>query len=468
MTTQQTVAAYYRDAEVRARLLEYCGAADGDEPSAVFVVGLDPDERPYPSWLGSTHVPCASLGTLCDRGWDLSRALWDTRALIFALDLDYQSLDYPGEPFTHASEVFFKLESAYGAVCTVLRHFGLHALMLATGRGYHFVGQIPLDDTVVDVLAELAAVPSWYETYQARRPIGVRAEMTERQARAAMGLALIIEYIAHVVMTHTARHSLIPVVVNGTTVGSGLVGRECVSLDFSHSGDPLDVRHLRMAFSTYQWHRARPDIFGAGVAARPPLVALPRHQRSLTNFLLNGRDLTAAQLAARRMTAVLPDVAQGVERVVDRYRQSPLARFHAEFAAERSTDDATPRVVPFDLPPCITRPLQQPNDLLLKPEYLQNLVRSLLARGWRASEVAAVVLREYERDCGWGDRWTRLDPRTRADFDVRVFAGLVVTGVDPLIDFNCTSSQEKQLCPLAGCDHDLRTDRDRLRARYAS
>jgi hypothetical protein len=120
-----------------------------------------------------------------------------------------------------------------------------------------------------------------------------------------------------------------------------------------------------------------------------------------------------------------------------------------------------------DLPPCLARPLVEPNDLLLKPEYLQNLVRGLLARGWSAARIAALVEREYLADHQWGDRWVRLDARTRADFDVRVFAGLVLTGHDRLIDFNCVSSREKGICPESGCGHDLDDDRRALVARVA-
>ena len=114
------------------------------------------------------------------------------------------------------------------------------------------------------------------------------------------------------------------------------------------------------------------------------------------------------------------------------------------------------------LAPCVTAPLERPNDLLLKPEHLQHVVRALLARGWAAAQIAALVQQKFEEPHGWGDRWARSDPRTRADFDVRVFAGLVATGADELIDFNCVSAQEKDICPRVGCPHDLRVDRDRL------
>lgn len=120
--------------------------------------------------------------------------------------------------------------------------------------------------------------------------------------------------------------------------------------------------------------------------------------------------------------------------------------------------------LPGDLPQCVRASLSRPNDLMLKPEHLQHIVRTLLARGWRAVDIAALVQRCYETPHDWGDRWTTtMNPAMRAAFEVRVFAGLLASGVDDLVDFNCVSAQEKGLCPRTGCSHDLRIDRRRLK-----
>src|SRR5204862_4006099 len=74
-------------------------------------------------------------------------------------------------------------------------------------------------------------------------------------------------------------------------------------------------------------------------------------------------------------------------------------------------------------------------------------------------DIAAVVHSRYTQDFGWGSRWRRLDAETRAEFDVRVFAGLVATGLDRGVAFNCRSTQEKGQCPGRPCVHDLRVDR---------
>jgi hypothetical protein len=463
------VAAYYRDPRVHARLREYCGSEGANLPSAVFVAGFDSNREPFPTWWDAEVVPAASLDSILERGCDVSRSLWDTQSLIFLIDLDYQNLDYPSEPFTHSTEVFFKLEGAYATTLAVLRASGIRPLISSTGRGYHFVGRVPLDAPVVDLLAVVGGVPSWHARQAAARSSFGAPIMTERQAAAAEGLGLVTEYLAHAVLRRAAERSIVPVVLNGTTVGSGLIGRECISIDFSHVGDPLNRRHVRIGFSAYQWHRARPDIFGDAVSDLAPIACVPRTQRSLEAFIRTGRTLGDAAEVARHADCILPDISVGVARALDRYKRSGLAAFHRDFAAELVTASPSADLdIPADLPPCITWPLAQPNDLLLKPEHLQNLVRGLTARGWTAARIARLVAREYESDHAWGDRWKVLDAQTRANFDVRVFAGLLATGADRLVDFNCMSSQEKGVCPRCGCTHDLREDRDRLLERFHS
>ena len=150
-----------------------------------------------------------------------------------------------------------------------------------------------------------------------------------------------------------------------------------------------------------------------------------------------------------------------------RYTASPLAAFHRAYYSALQTAARSVAVLDLEaFPPCVTGALRTPNDLLLKPEHIQHVVRDLTASGWTAAQIARLVRSSYEADHGWRDRWqTRMDAQTRAEFDVRVFAGLVATGADALVDFNCTSAQEKGLCPRTGCQFDLRIDRHRLAGR---
>lgn len=454
---------YYENSDVRHAMLEYCGASNTAPPSAVYLAGLCAGDSSFPTW--GTHairVEPAQVDRLYSNGCDIARSLWDREHLIFFIELDYENVDEPAEPYLRPAETFFKLEPVYRAARRVFGRLSLDLQAVMTGRGYQFTGQIRLDDPLIARLAALLPeTPAWHGDVPARLPPGVHATLSAEHARAAAGLGLLLEFTAHLISRAAAATTRIPVVFNGTIVGTGTVGRECASIDFSHAGDPLDVRHMRAAFSAYQWHLLRPDIFGPlGNRNVHPLVALPREHHSLATILTRGRDLAAGVHLARRTLAALPDVATGLTRLLEAYRASPLSAFHDEFHVRRAEES---RELTFPgVPPCIRAALTWPNDLLLKPEHLQHLVRGLMARGWHPAEIAALVQQKYEEDHGWGDRWSRMHARTRAEFDVRVFSGMIHTGLDTLVDYNCVSAQEKDLCSRTGCGYDLRRDRERL------
>jgi hypothetical protein len=100
--------------------------------------------------------------------------------------------------------------------------------------------------------------------------------------------------------------------------------------------------------------------------------------------------------------------------------------------------------------------LEFPNDLLLKPAGIQLVTRWLLAQGWHPRHIAGLIRSKFEDPAfGWGVDWGDYEPATRADFYVRLFSCLHLTGLDRLVDFNCTSTREKQFCfqpPAGWCD----------------
>ena len=464
-----TLQDYYGEPAVRARMLEYCGGVDGEPPTCLFVSGVSARDGPVITWGRATRSPVSELDALYHEGADVARSMWDSSNLLIHLDLDYQNTDSPGEAYHHAAEVFYKLEPVYRAAGHVLGRFGMPLLTLMTGRGYHFTGRVPLDAGVIDRLADLVPdPPAWLATHPTRRPSWVTSIITERHAKAYIGAGLLVEWFAHLIFHRARRRSPIPIVLNGTVVGSGPTGRECTSIDLSYAGDPMDLRHVRLAFSAYQKHRLRPDLVGHEPAsARAPFIAVPREHESLDHLLSVGRTYSQAARAARGHSTVLPVVAAGVGRALDAYDGSRLAAFHRRFygAPRRRPEDGArllQSVLRLDLPACVSRPLEQPNDRLLQPAFIQHVTRALTAEGLPPRDIAAIVHERYLADFGWGRRWARLDPETRAEFDVRVFAGLAATGLDRGIDFNCTSAQEKGLCPAEPCTHDLRVDRARL------
>jgi hypothetical protein len=458
------VSAYLANKDVRRRIVEYCGGSARRPPTAAYVAALEIDGGHMPSWDQVERKPPDEIAAMLGREVDLARSLWDTEDLLFFLDIDYVNGDAPADPFLHPADMLLTIEPVYSAARAVFSRLGLGVRAFVTGRGYHFIGQVPLVDPLVDAIAEIVpATPPWHAGVEHRRPKAVTAPLSARHARAADGIGCLVEYAAHLILDAT-RGTRPPVVFNGTLVGhTGPAGRECISIDFSYAGDPLDVRHARVGFSPYQWHRARPDLFGGRAAAIAPLASLPRGRGSVVT-LVQRRGLAGAIAAAARGSARIPNVRAGLENLRAAYTGSTLAEFHRQYFAELAAERERP-LPPAMMLPCVAAAFAHANDLLLKPEHLQHVVRSLMSRGWRPAAIARLLESEYEHDHGWGDRWTaRMHPRTRAEFEVRVFAGLLRTGRDPLIDFNCVSAQEKGICPRTACRADLRADAQRLAA----
>jgi hypothetical protein len=474
MAPIESLAEYYADPFVRLRIQEYCGASPGSSASCVFLAGMDGREGPHATWDSAPLYAEEGLGRLLDDGAEISRSMWDTSHLLIHIDVDYLNVDLPGEPYQHQIEVFCKLEPTYKAAQHVLRRFDLPLFVLLTGRGYHFTGLIPLDSPVAEAVAALAPEPpAWVGEVAARRPRCVTADLTPEHARAYVGAGLLSEFLAQQILRRARRRSSLPVVLNGTIVGTGRAGRECVSLDLSYAGDPLTMRHIRVAFSAYQKHRFRPDIVGRRIALeQPPFIAVPRHNEPLTYLVTKGRRPRNAARAARAQSASLPVVAEGVTRVIAAYKKSPLAEFHRSFYCTpvrrgREMQEVAESLQLDALPPCVVDLIRAPNDRLLQPAAIQHVTRMLMAEGVKPRDIAALIHSRYAEDFGWGSRWLSQNPETRAEFDVRVFAGLVATGIDQAVDFNCRSAQEKELCPGHPCTRDLRMDRTRLLERHA-
>ena len=462
------VAGYYAHPAVRARIREYCSAHTGAAPSCVFLSADLPGEPPPTGWSLHPKLPPDALDDLLDRGADVFRSVLDVASLPFYVDVDYLNARLPGHAYARPEEVFAKLEPTYQAIVELLGEYGIETLRLMTGRGYQFTGRVPFNSPVFGRIAALAPeTPDWHDACGTRVPPWLRLRITTRYARAYVAMGLLLEYFAHRVIRRAASRSSVPLVLNGTNVGEGEEGREAVSLDLSFAGDPADVRHMRVAFGAYQSHRFRPDIYGPEVAALDPIAAVPRGERTLVEMLEIGRHPIGAAAVAESCKAQIPVAAAGLELLASDYTRSSLAAFHRQFFA---TPPHPPSSWPetydrFDLaqvPPCVAVPLATPNDWLLKPEYLQHVTRFLISQGWAPRHVAGLVWSKYAQDCNWGERWRYLSPRSRAEFDVRVFAGMLITGLDRCVDFNCRSTQEKIICPGTGCPHDLRVARERL------
>jgi hypothetical protein len=188
------VVAYYADRQVAARVREYCGVIVGDVPGAVYLATIDPADDPHVTWETPQRFPVDALPSLLAGSDDIARSLWDTRHLVWLIDLDHQNVDLPAHPFLRPDQAFAALEPIFQAVHAACRELGLPVLSVMTGRGYHFTGVIPLTDPVVEQLGCLVpSTPRWWFTHERRRASWMEAPMPEWQARAHAGLGLVTE-----------------------------------------------------------------------------------------------------------------------------------------------------------------------------------------------------------------------------------------------------------------------------------
>lgn len=424
---------YRTDPYVRDRILEFLGARPGSGPTAVWLKTLDPDPDALPR-----RLPVSEVESALEHGAELERSLWDTHSLIAHLDIEHVDFDGPETTWASPEEAFRLQRPVVEAVQTLLLECGIVPLHLLTGRGHHFAWAIDRESDV----ARRLEVLGWRRR---QMPSSDLDTVGPDLGSAWHGLGMVMEFLAQEVLVRAARATAVPLALTAVEVGPGSRGRQIVSLDVSEYGDPLHLRTIRVPYGPYlkreRLARAR------GESEETPLLAIPLHEMDEATALRLMTDPAQVALLARRASAGIPDRTEGMENLLSRYRNSPLHAFHRWHYEGRA---ATTSELP-GLPPCVEEVLE-PTERVLKPAGMQLVVRTLLAEGWPSHHIADLVA-ERMRDLLPDP--PPFDPQTRADFYVRMFAGLIVTGGDRLLDYNCTSTQEKGYCPGCPCGMNL-------------
>jgi hypothetical protein len=446
----------YSDPAVRCRLTEFLGGDTLDGATAAYVTQSDGcrfDRH-------QLRRP-ADLDQLLSGELDLARSFADTASLLLHLDIEYVNFDSPAEAFVDPWRAFDLQEPAVNAIETLLLEHGIRPLHLITGQGHHFVWRISRDAEVAGRISALCPAPELLDSCANRVPAAFRDVIDPDAQRAFSGLSLLMEHLAHRVKTIAAPHSQVPVTITAVQVGPCATRqREIVSIDISEYGDPLHTRMIRMPFTNY----LKPWITGLarslGLEGQiPAFRAIPLHEIDIRQAIKVRQVDADVRDLARRACVRIPEQSTGTARLLDGYLASPLRRFHEFFHADRHDpkerwQETYDRTSLDSLPPCARHLLVWPNDLLLKPAGIQLLTRSLLAEGWHPRHIAGLVRSKFENPAfNWGVNWDEYVPAIRADFYTRLFAGMLATGLDSLVDLNCVSTREKGFCfPPAGGD----------------
>ncbi len=465
--TNEMLSHYYSHPNVRARLVEFMGGRSLESVTAEFITADDENAD-----VQHRPAPASELWNCLEDHCEVGRSLWDRESLIVDFDVEYVNFDQPGLPFVQPKLCYDLQEPVVVTVERWLLKHGISPLHWISGQGHHFAWKISQRSDAFHHLALMGHVmPLMQDRFQ-RPSVPNGTKISSELGAAFAGLGIVMEYAAQEIKQCCNSTTETPITLTAIEAGparkTDMPQREVIALDISEYGDPLDSRGIRMPFSVYLKPSQKRFLLGDPfVDAMPPIFPIPLFEMDTTTALEVMRDSTNVIELAGCASSRIPDYSDQMRGLIGCYKASPLAEFHRSYYAVDhdfrhqwpGTNDPT---CLDEFPLCVTLPLQQPNDWLLKPAVIQHVVRTLLAVGWNPASIAGLIQSKYEQDYGWGNRWDRYDAASRADFYVRIFAGAIVTGLDPLVDFNCVSMQEKQFCPPDHCEKNLLHWRDRL------
>lgn len=417
---------YYRQPQIRDRMLEFLGGPPVERATAVFLTSCDdPAAGRGPDFRSVTR-----LDEFLTEGREVCRSLWERDALLAHLDLEYVNFDFPAEAYLDPERAFSLQQPAALAAWEALRRCGIKPLHVLSGRGHHLIWRIPLASAAGRRLAALGKMPAHLVQYYAAfsGPDGDRIGPEMGAAFAALGL--VMEYLAYRIKAAAGPAGPLPVELTAVNVPEQERGREMISVDISEYGDPLNTRIIRTPFSVYlkPW-RINGILHEEIRSAVPVMIMIPLADLSLEQGLRIMRDEYQTLHWATRVTADIPDCAAGTEALLEEYLESQLAAFHAwyyslEHDPPERWSQTYDRLSLERLPEIVRGILSRPNDDLLKPAGIREVVRALLLEGWHPRHIAGLIRSKYERNFGWGGQWYFYDAATRADFYTRMFAGL--------------------------------------------
>jgi hypothetical protein len=424
---------YYATPDVRSRMIESLGGPTLDEATCYYIGRCFDTIKP-----GFSMQRPDKLDLFLRNRWDVARSLWDRKWLFVDIDIEYANFDFPAEPFLDYQRCFALQEPVVRALGGMLAEVGMQPLHTVTGRGHHFGWFVAPDSPAFRSLERIGRVPpALQRTYAAPQPPeGEPVDLAT--GRAFAGLGLVIEYVAHRLMEEAQPSCPIPILPEAVDMGPQERGKEIVVLDITEYGDSLHTRAVRMPFSLYLKPWLHTDILTPETEGRVPvMVMVPAGGRETEQVTPIMRDLGKAAQWASQVSGVFPDCSQGMERLIAQYLRSEIRRFHDEYySVEPEPVEQWPvtydRVALEGLTPMARYALENPNDALLRPDFLRQVVAGLLERGWHPRHIAGLIQSKYERDYRWLNLWYVYDAQTRADFHTRVLAGLIRLGRDRL------------------------------------
>lgn len=389
------------------------------KPHGVPAKSIKPWQLPYLLNQGPSAEIFQSLWQADAPGQE--HASWEekipSRGILF-WDIEYYHNFEPSRALSNPWDVFSRLEPVYQTMQEVLGNYGINSMAVMSGRGYHFVTQVPYYAPAMERLIEaggtlepdIGKVQSTV-TFDSKRdrPIPPLSQI------AFKGATRLQQFVFNKVQRETQERTNLPINISD-------MGYEGISLDNTTMVRHVGSGKMGVMGSLY----VKPvlfDYYNSG--DRRLILRIPRsvNGRELmpVNDALNTR-LSYSRTAEffRDIPGAMPDGSEGVEKLFRDYQRSGLRRLHMAIDAEqgdqrsdwwrtyRNYDGIAQNI------PGMSEIIAEANPRLLQPETL-NYALNALFDSWGgkrepkvAGHVAGFLCAVYEDGrFNWGRRFTR-------------------------------------------------------------
>ncbi|KKQ55587.1 MAG: hypothetical protein US75_C0018G0015 [Candidatus Woesebacteria bacterium GW2011_GWC1_38_13] len=362
---------------------------------------------------------------------EIFRSLWsrDSKvrvghpgAQIIPWDVEYFNLPSPGYAFIDQREVFEKMEPAFQEMEATFGHYGIQHMTVMTGRGYHFLTQVPSVSPVMQDLIEIGnVIEEPVSSLQRQVPMFSKRDrpVPPNSQLAYKGANRLMQYVFGQTINNARAKSVLPIEISDR-------GEEGISFD-----ETGYVRHLGTAVSgtlgsiymkplikeayyvpnTRLITRIARNVGGQEIDEVPALIQVRQnYKKSVDNLAQSG--------------GFIPDGSAGVARLIKDYKRSELRQLHLALDNEpgdppekwRETYRKDDYAWIKDINPHLHEKVMNANPLLLQPDDLNYFINTIYdawgAQLSSAGHIAALMRSIYEDNFGWGSRFSRHDSAT--------------------------------------------------------
>lgn len=338
---------------------------------------------------------------------------------LMVIDIEHYHKRLPGKVLSDQMGVFEVIEPTYEVLSRQLDNYGIDHMVVMTGRGYHFITQIPHTSEVMDDLMRLGqfiepsvrdrqrAVPS---SSKRDRPVPLAAQQAHK------GSAFLSHYLITESINKIRQRSDISVEMSD-------IGNEGVALDMT----PFLIRNVDNGItgipgSIYAKPLVNRDYYGHDVVDRTRILTrvVRRENDSLPGLIASRQNFTLGVENLSRSGGVIPDGSRGIKNLIGAYDTSGLRTLHRALDEERGDPPSKwhrtyrnyDAIAGND--EVLNYALERANDAMLNPEVLNYVLNTLFDKwGGRNDIRVAGHVRTFLRSVyedpkfHWGNEFIR-------------------------------------------------------------